>query len=124
MVPTILAAGTVALIIAVVIATEVSTPPRSPSTSTSSSPSESFSTSPFDNLQYYEDQIYSQNGEDGILLRILEILGLLPGSTVQDITTGEGGRRGGYYVEFGVEDGTQCNTRILRERFNYTGLLM
>ena len=29
-----------------------------------------------------------------------------------------------YYVEFGAEDGTQCNTRILREMLKWGGLLM
>jgi hypothetical protein len=60
------------------------------------------------NLQYFEDKIYSQNGEDGILLVLLDIIGI----------------KSKYYVEFGVENGMECNTRILRERLNFTGLLM
>ena len=59
-------------------------------------------------LQHYERKIYSQNGEDGILLRLLNLLG----------------RKSSTYVEFGVEDGSECNTRILREHLNFTGLLM
>ena len=30
----------------------------------------------------------------------------------------------GFYVEFGTEDGTECNTRLLRERHGWHGLLM
>lgn len=60
------------------------------------------------NLQYFEDKIYSQNGEDGILLVLLDIIGI----------------KSKYYVEFGVENGMECNTRILREKLNFTGLLM
>lgn len=54
--------------------------------------------------------IYSQNGEDGIILSTLQSLGML--------------YRPGYAVEFGVEDGSECNTRLLMERFNWSGLLM
>ena len=54
--------------------------------------------------------LWSQNGEDGVLLSLLYEVGLLGG--------------GGFFVEFGVEDGSECNTRILRERFGWDGLLM
>lgn len=47
-----------------------------------------------------EAQIYSQNGEDGITRALLQMV---------DIPNK-------YYVEFGVEDGSQCNTRFLREQ--------
>ena len=28
-----------------------------------------------------------------------------------------------YFVEVGVEDGSQCNTRLLREFYNWTGIM-
>jgi hypothetical protein len=59
-------------------------------------------------LQNYEQKIYSQNAEDGILLKLLESIG----STNK------------FYVEFGVESGVECNTRVLRELLGFTGLLM
>jgi hypothetical protein len=61
-----------------------------------------------DNLAAYEEKIFSQNGEDGVLLRILEAIG----ATNKQ------------YVEFGVQDGKECNSRILREALNFTGLMM
>lgn len=63
----------------------------------------------FDDLQHYEEKITSQNGEDGVLMEILQRIGV----------TDER-----FYVEFGVEDGRECNTRVLRERLNFTGLSM
>eukprot|EP00887_Chlorella_sp_A99_P007755 scaffold20.g7755.t1 len=55
-----------------------------------------------------EARIYSQNEEDGALLGILLNIGVTS-------------KR---YAEFGAEDAAQCNTRILRERLGWTGLLM
>ncbi len=49
-------------------------------------------------LAIREEQFYSQNGEDGITLAIFERIGA--------------GTK--FYVEFGVQDGMQCMTRILR----------
>lgn len=60
------------------------------------------------NLSQYEQRIYSQNGEDGITKKIFEAMGI----------------DSGYYVEFGVEDGKECNTRFLREAYNWNGLMM
>jgi FkbM family methyltransferase len=62
----------------------------------------------YENLHNYEEKIFSQNGEDGITLEIIKKL---------DITNG-------YYVEFGTQDAKECNTRILREKYNWSGLLM
>ncbi len=62
-------------------------------------------------LNNFEEKIYSQNGEDGIVKKLLEI--------VYDKD-----KNNKYYVEFGVESGMECNTRILREQYKWTGLLM
>eukprot|EP00960_Hanusia_phi_P039673 753982-Hanusia_phi.AAC.1 len=59
-----------------------------------------------------EERIYSQNGEDGILLTLLGDLGLR-----NDM------RRRLTYVEIGVGDGSECNSRILREQLGARGLM-
>ena len=59
-------------------------------------------------LQALEGKVYSQNGEDGVLVGLLDATGT----------------RSKYYVEFGVSDGRECNTRVLRERLGFTGLSM
>jgi hypothetical protein len=63
---------------------------------------------PFDNLQFHENSFHSQNGEDGILLKLLSIIGVT----------------NKLYVEFGVENGQECNTRFLRENYGFHGLMM
>jgi hypothetical protein len=64
-------------------------------------------------LSKYEEKIFSQNGEDGITLKLVELI------------YGDNGDYGdNFYVEFGVEDGTECNTRILREKYKWKGLQM
>ena len=61
-----------------------------------------------EDLESYESRTYSQNGEDGILARVFEVLG----------TTNR------FFVEFGVgTDGEQRNTRLL-ERRGWRGLLL
>lgn len=57
-------------------------------------------------LSHYERKISSQNGEDGVIAKILETLG----------------ESNPYYVEIGVEDGRECNSRYLREELGYQGL--
>jgi len=61
-------------------------------------------------LSTYEQRIYSQNGEDGITMKLVELL-------YSEHTDN-------YYVEFGVQDGQECNTRILREKYRWKGLQM
>ena len=59
-------------------------------------------------LNQYEAKIFSQNGEDGILLHLISQIGLSNGS----------------FVEFGVGNGRQCNTANLSLNFGWHGLLM
>ena len=58
------------------------------------------------NLRHFEKQVYSQNGEDGILEEVFRRIGT--------------GNR--IFVEFGVQDGTQCCTRNLLENFSWSGI--
>lgn len=60
------------------------------------------------NLRHFERQVYSQNGEDGILEEIFRRIG----STDR------------YLVEFGAGDGAQNCTRHLVERLGWRGLWM
>ena len=55
-----------------------------------------------------ERRVHSQNGEDGILLYIFSKIGLTNRVT----------------VEFGVGNGTQCNSANLIQNFGFTGLFM
>lgn len=59
-------------------------------------------------IPFLERREYSQNGEDGIIAAIFAKIG----------TTDR------YCVEFGVEDGMQCNCRYLLQKRGWTGLLM
>lgn len=61
-----------------------------------------------DDLTAYERRVFSQNGEDGIIDAIFRKIG--PTNR--------------YFVEFGVQDGSECNTRLLAERHGWRGLLM
>src|SRR5918998_5337158 len=63
---------------------------------------------PLPDLTRYERRVYSQNGEDGILQAIFARVG----------TTNR------YFVEFGAEDGAQCNTRYLADHHGWQGLLL
>lgn len=59
-------------------------------------------------LSLYEKSVYSQNGEDGVLEKIFSLL---------EVTNS-------YFVEFGVENGLECNTRYLRKKYRWKGLMM
>ncbi|MCW6037904.1 hypothetical protein K4A83_16720 [Spirulina subsalsa FACHB-351] len=59
-------------------------------------------------LRTSELRLFSQNGEDGVLDAILR--GLSNSNT--------------FFVEFGVGDGWSCNTRMLAEIFDWSGLYL
>ena len=59
-------------------------------------------------LESVEARVYSQNGEDGIVAWLLAQVGA-PRRT---------------FVEFGIEDGTECNTANLSRTFGWSGLLL
>ena len=59
-------------------------------------------------LMNKEFKIYSQNGEDGILLRIFSKIGV----------------KNKNFVEFGIGDGKECNTANLSINHGWNGLLM
>lgn len=61
-------------------------------------------------LYRFEKKIFSQNGEDGITMKLVEMI--------------YDQHAANYYVEFGVENGCECNTRILREKYGWKGLQM
>lgn len=61
-----------------------------------------------DSLRFREARLYSQNGEDGITLALCEVIQPVPK----------------FFVEFGTEAGTECNMRIMREKFGWSGLQM
>lgn len=59
-------------------------------------------------LKAKEFKIYSQNGEDGILQYIFSQIGI----------------KNKKFVEFGIEDGRQCNTANLSINFGWQGILI
>ncbi|MDP9019002.1 MAG: hypothetical protein M3N19_11880 [Candidatus Eremiobacteraeota bacterium] len=59
-------------------------------------------------INAYERRIFSQNGEDGILREIFARAGVT----------------NKFFVEFGVEDGTECNTALLARRAGWKGVMI
>lgn len=64
------------------------------------SKAQELTTNNLNDLAPYESRVYSQNGEDGIIEEIFKRIGL----------------DSKFAVEFGVEDGSECNTKLLRKR--------
>ena len=56
-----------------------------------------------------EYKVYSQSKEDGVINKLLQFINK---------------PRNGSYVEFGTQQGLECNTRNLREHYGWKGLLM
>ena len=62
-----------------------------------------------EDLHRHRRRVYSQNGEDGVIERLFDLVG----------TTNR------YFVEFGTGPAAdECNTRLLREREGWSGILM
>lgn len=61
-----------------------------------------------DAINAYERSVFSQNGEDGVLREIFRRIGT-PHR---------------FFVEFGVEDGLECNTARLARRFGWGGVMI
>lgn len=61
------------------------------------------------NLSEFERKVTSQNGEDGLLEKVFEVLGTL---------------NEGYFVEFGIESKEEFNARYLRDKFGWNGILI
>ena len=62
----------------------------------------------FDNIQDYEFKIFSQFGEDGIIQYLINNLNISSKK----------------FIEFGVENYTESNTRFLLENDNWSGLIL
>ena len=60
------------------------------------------------NLTLSELRVFSQNGEDGVIAELVRCLPI----------------KKRFFVEFGVQDGTECNTRFLSEFAAWDGLYL
>jgi hypothetical protein len=61
-------------------------------------------------LHTKERKVYSQNGEDGIIEYLVKLIYNTPENKK--------------YLEIGTGDGSECNTRYLREKYNWSGVLI
>ncbi|CAF3921724.1 unnamed protein product, partial [Adineta steineri] len=61
-------------------------------------------------IKNQELHIHTQNGEDGVLLWIFANIGTI--------------NKPPRFVEFGTQEGQQCNTRFLRQQLGWQGLMM
>ena len=59
-------------------------------------------------LAQFEKKVFSQNGEDGVITKIFQTIGVT----------------NRYFVEFGVEGGRDSNSRNLLDNFGWKGLMM
>ena len=59
-------------------------------------------------LNQFEFRVFSQNGEDGIILEILRRIGSPTG----------------YFIEVGIQDGKECNSANLAINFGWNGLML
>jgi len=64
-------------------------------------------------LRRSERRFHSQNGEDGMLEALIDAVTHASGTPVPPV-----------FVEFGVQDGSECNTRYLKESRHWSGFLM
>jgi glycosyltransferase involved in cell wall biosynthesis/SAM-dependent methyltransferase len=65
-------------------------------------------TGEYESLNAYEGKRFSQNGEDGIILELFARL------RVKDP----------FFVEFGAETGTECNTALLAQTYDWKGVMI
>ena len=73
-------------------------------------------------LDKREAKFYSQFGEDGITIELIKAIYEEPRGSNCLTTTSDIDLPEKVFLEVGVEDGRQCNTKILRERWGWNGL--
>ncbi len=63
---------------------------------------------PKSGINHFEKRVYSQNGEDGIIEEIFRRMNISMG----------------YFVEFGAEDGWECNSAYLVRKKDWSGVMI